>query len=294
MLVKGSQANVFALRTIVSHASAQPSLLTWLAIAARRKLILHTWRDGEYASSTEVAIAHQARSIAFPAADDAHQQLILLGFSTGSYGIISSLDTSPSAVEVPALTPTSSTGLGLRSMVGGMGGIGRVERNLVIGLGSSKRGGEAMVVDHGHGIVVTVEKDRLIPQHQLVLETLGEGADLACASPFLLSTSPSSIAVHSVQSLRPIQMIVLSAPGRLTAAPGGALLLGENGTIRQVKMRRWKDQIDELIALGEYEECLEYLSGEEGKVIDDNVCSSALRMSPQSMADLKGEIVRNS
>jgi len=163
-----SQANVFALDSSVQSSYTSrgntpiPIVVTYLAVACRRKLVLFSWRDSQWCEPKEIGLPHQVRSMTFPAANQ-----LVLGYSDASYGkllipainskdqlTLSELFTSESLASAAQAATShanesqkNSLALGLGGLGGlalktggymGLGGIGRVTKNQVLSTGKGE------------------------------------------------------------------------------------------------------------------------------------------------------------
>lgn len=301
-----NQASLFALHSYVKPAAADESapaaIVTTLATAARRRLILFRWQDGDWQEPAEVTLPHQTRSLTYMT-----PSTLVLGLSDGSYAKVNIRNlTNPSLTSLPiadmipkrstsqgALGQSSASSLsaggafsgglgGLASRTGGYMGLGgKLAKNQV--LSASK--GELFVFKEGQGLLLPADG----PAKEVHFDAEPESIQLIPPFAVLANPAPSpSLQVCASATLEVLQTIACSQPVRLltSAAPlKMPLLLAINNDVFLYPMVSYPNQLEELLSQGQYASALALINGVEDPILADR----AVQMrKAQSLVALQG------
>ncbi|KIY68727.1 hypothetical protein CYLTODRAFT_436489 [Cylindrobasidium torrendii FP15055 ss-10] len=267
-----------------------PTLITYLVVGCRRKVVIYTWKDGEAQDVKEAPLPHSPRTITFMSSDK-------LCFAYAPDYAIFDMNTLTATELVLPAPSTTATALGtLTGLTGYMTlGLGAKAKPVVIQLNDA----ETVVFKDNEGYFLTADGKEARPA-SMVLPTIPE--DIAYVKPYLFNVFPpatiplnggetahptSVLQIRSSLSLQPAQTIpfpfrhpsttsttpLLNATIRvLTPTPAAksplylittptdrATTTAEGSTIWRFDIKPWSDQIDELVASENYGEALSLL-----------------------------------
>lgn len=227
-----------------------PVLVTTLAVPCRRRLVLFSWRDGEWMEPREVALPHQARSLCFPT-----PLKIFIGYSTGDYAtvalpspigggdatapslsesfvppVIAAIGTAAASTAPTAADTSSLTGsFGLSSLAAKTGSLvslgltsGKVSRNTVLKVGNPNA--EVLAVKDGLATFMTADGRLSRPTAGAGIVYASAPDETAVVGPYVVSVlnvpTGASLQVNSVPSLSTVQTVRL--PARAESKPGSS------------------------------------------------------------------------
>ncbi|KEI41687.1 uncharacterized protein L969DRAFT_85502 [Mixia osmundae IAM 14324] len=279
-------------------------LWTTLAVTCKRRLLLLRWRDGQWQEPLELSLPHQVRSMTFP-----NPETLFLGYSTQTYGLVKLRPNSKS--NQPLLSEVNLSGLMANATAGqsatlglgglaiktagytGIGGIGRVQRNLT----ATIRQDEMLIVQDDQGYLVDPQGKRL-RSHSLAFPAAPD--HIESCSPYFLSALPASapaklntpgLAVYTLETFSLVQSLTLpnsaSKPEEikaLAASSGQRPLLyalsiatdsqggrGSRTRLWQITMSSWSSQLDQLTRQGDYQEASALLGSLDQSVLPDKM-----------------------
>lgn len=289
-----SQANLFSAYSYVKPAAASgepAAMMTSVAIAARRRLILLRWHDAQWLPPTDVALPHQARSLAYMT-----PSTLVFGFSDGSYAKLALRDynnlhlaelpisdlfnkkhASAASAAAAASHAGSTGGLGsfggLALKTGGYMGLGgRVAKNDVL----SAAKGDLLAVKEAQGVLLAShgparechfdhDPDHIMMAPPYVIAALPSPAEAA----------PSQIRVYSSTSMQLLQSLPVSqsdaALKLLTSASPAKLpiIAAAGNDVYLYSMVSYPKQITSLLSSGQYGTALTLINNIEEPILQD-------------------------
>ncbi|KAA1467551.1 hypothetical protein DENSPDRAFT_832639 [Dentipellis sp. KUC8613] len=325
ILAKAKAAFSFAVHTTVLHllpngnpltpsdaefgsSKSVPTMVTYLVVGCRRKLVVYSWRDGEAQEAKEATLPHSARTIAF-----LNHDIVCLAYPA-EY-VLFSLDTM-SAFEISAPMTTSLSGSGItKGALSGLGGY------MTLGLGSkgkpcavAVRDSEVLIAKDNTGIFIGTNGK---PSRDAQIDWPAPPEDVAVVKPYIFSILPAGtvpvaqggvahpqpsfipspvIQIRSSISLKPSSTLPFPFPSSpsisATAANSSIRLLtpspaaksplfvvttpndrtaaaNEGCTVWKFTMKGWGEQVDELVEAEQYTEALSLLDTLDPAVLPD-------------------------
>ncbi|KAI0322535.1 vacuolar sorting protein 39 domain 1-domain-containing protein [Amylostereum chailletii] len=164
-----------------------PTVVTYLVVGCRRKLVVYSWKDGEPQDVSEAVLPHSARTIAF--LDD---KVMSLSYSPTDH-VLFSLDTmSTSEITIPPVASSSATTIGGMGM-GSLSGFGGY---MTLGLGAKDkpcvtnvRQGEVLLAKDNEGVFIGVDGKPTRPRR---IDWPAPPQELAFVKPYVFSIFPPS------------------------------------------------------------------------------------------------------
>ncbi|THH09023.1 hypothetical protein EW145_g2303 [Phellinidium pouzarii] len=308
----------------VGKSTGVPTVVTYLVVGSQRKLVVHSWRDGEAQEIKEAQLPHSARVITFV------KPTVLCLAYTATEHVLFYLDTMSTAeLTIPVNMPFSTS-------AGGYG------RNALTGLGGYMTLGLAA---KAKPLAVVVGEDVLIPKDNAGMFFSSDGKakqdslfwnappeDITYVKPYVLSiqstgtipstsiSAPSSaptgpngfiqapvLQIQSSITLQHVQFMVLpnarslaSTLRLLTSSPAAKAPVfavstpvdrnaaaSEGSTLWLLKMRTWGEQIDELIEDESYPEALSLLESIDEVTLPDKSLRRAKIRSLNAISQFK-------
>ncbi|KAK0193482.1 vacuolar sorting protein 39 domain 1-domain-containing protein [Armillaria mellea] len=260
-----------------------PTLITYLVVGCRRKVVIYTWRDGEAQEAKEAPLAHSARAMSFMT-----NECICFAYSPTEYAVFNMSSMTAVDVTMPITTSTTASGMGAFSGLTGY---------MTLGLGAKAKPSVAQI-DEDNTLVF---KDPFVKPY--IFSVLPAGTVPAPESTSDQHQNPNFypttvLQIRSSLTLRPTQTIsypfippVTPPTGTtpqnasvrlLTASPVSKSPLylvttptdrsaaaAEGSAIWQFSMKPWSEQIDELILSCQYSDALTLVDTIDPKILPD-------------------------
>ncbi|GBE87785.1 Vacuolar morphogenesis protein [Sparassis crispa] len=162
-----------------------PSVVTYLAVGCRRKIVLYSWKDGEPQDVQEATLPHSPRSMTF-----LNNNVICFGYMPTDFAVFSIKTFSTIEFTAP-LSPTTS-GVGISTK--GMGALSGLGGYMTLGLGAKARpclinisDNEALVAKDNNGIFLGLEGK---VTRSTNIDWPAPPEDLAFVKPYIFSIMP--------------------------------------------------------------------------------------------------------
>ncbi|KAG8887443.1 Vacuolar morphogenesis protein 6 [Tulasnella sp. 332] len=117
-----------------------PSVITYLAVGCRKKIVIYTWKDGQSQDVKELALPHSPRSIVF-----ATPNVLVLSYTAADHVVLKLPVMSVTELAMPVPPPAGSAGLGAMSK----GALSGLSGYMTLGLGAKAKPAVFRVSDDG-------------------------------------------------------------------------------------------------------------------------------------------------
>ncbi|KAF7725188.1 Vacuolar morphoproteinsis protein 6 [Apophysomyces ossiformis] len=247
-LGKTKGANLFAIQTMVEMSPEEkvPMLITRLAVAARKKLLVFVWQDSQFHETKELNIPDRIKAMAWVGTTK-----ICLGFSS-EYALMD--------VEADQLTelfaPTGPVESGPLSTISTLNNL----YNMSIG----SRGGKPMVTKIPNNEMILARDHVSIflgldgtPTRKFGIEWSGAPEQMGYSYPYVIAILPKHVEVRNIQTLKLVQQIELSNARFLNQ--GKLVYVASHNQIWRLTPFSFSTQIDQLVEKHEYEEAVSLL-----------------------------------
>ncbi|KAK0495160.1 hypothetical protein EDD18DRAFT_1170925 [Armillaria luteobubalina] len=320
VLAQAKAAFSFTIHSFTQHFDAEgkpsqpdvktiPTLITYLVVGCRRKVVIYTWKDGEAQEVKEAPLAHSARAMTFMT-----NECICFAYSPTEYAVFNMSSMTAVDVTMPITTSTTASGMGAFSGLTGY---------MTLGLGAKAKPSVAQI-DEDNTLVFKDHEGYFIghdgrPSKIGSIEWPAPPEEIAFVKPYIFSVLPAGtvpapeptsdqhqnpnfypttvLQIRSSLTLRPTQTIsypfippvtsTASTPQNasvrlLTASPASKSPLylvttptdrtaaaAEGSAIWQFCMKPWSEQIDELILSCQYSDALTLVDTIDPKILPD-------------------------
>ncbi|KAF9647158.1 hypothetical protein BDM02DRAFT_3170498 [Thelephora ganbajun] len=316
-LSKAKAAFSFTLHTSVQHvpppgkspAIPVPTVVSYLVVACRRKLVIYLWEDGEPQEVQEIPLPHSPRTMSFM-----NDDMIAFAYSLTEHAIFSLKTMTPVDITLPATTTTT-----------GMGAFSGLTGYMTLGLGAKAKPSllavkesEVLIVKDNVGHFLNTDGSPSRPER---IDWPAPPEETALIDPYVFAVLPpgtvpseqtdgvtpsfipssvvqvrSSISFANVQTVPFPPLPAGAAPTAsnysirlLTSSPSSKSPLymirspidrnaatAQGSTIWRVYMKSWGEQIDELVVAGSYLDARSLLDILDVAVVSDKVQRRAL------------------
>ncbi|KAI0067184.1 hypothetical protein BV25DRAFT_1959388 [Artomyces pyxidatus] len=202
-LLKAKTAFSFGINTSVQHvypdgtiadssnpvtgkAAAVPTVLTYLVVGCRRKLVVYAWKDGEAQDVKEAALPHSARTITF-----LNHDVVCLAYSQTEH-ILFSLATMMT-IEISTVPTPSNSATAMSNM--GMGALTGLGGYMTLGLGAKGKPcatnvneSEVLIAKDNDGLFVGSDGK---PSRSTRIDWPAPPEDIAFVKPYIFSILPA-------------------------------------------------------------------------------------------------------
>ncbi|KDQ57202.1 hypothetical protein JAAARDRAFT_58670 [Jaapia argillacea MUCL 33604] len=325
-LSKAKAAFSFAIHSVIQHIAPDgkilrpgsgdfdkvkpvPTLVTFLVVGCRRKLVIYSWKDGEAQDAKEVVLPHSPRFMAFYG-----DKAICLAYSPTEYALYSMENSSLTEITTPLSGVAAVTGASAFS---------GLSSYMTLGLGSKAKpcvakisDEEVLIAKDNSGFFIAF--DGKLARNSTV-DWPAPPEELAYVKPYIFATLPPGsvpmpsdnssttvvsgpsfiqtpvIQIRSAISLSPVQTLPFpfepSAPSPpssthiirlMTSSPSSKsplllvttptdrnLAASEGSSIWLFRMKSWAEQVDELVEAGSYPEALALLDTIDQALLTD-------------------------
>lgn len=265
-LLKTRNATTFAVTTDISKDSATgiPEIISRLAVAVKRRLLLWSWHDSEYSQDvTEIALPESIRTLTWASATN-----IICGMNSG-YVIVDVINQTtdevvgPGAIGGAAGAQGGRFGVGSASM-GYMGLGGYVPKPLATKLAD----GELLLVKDVNSLFITSDGNPVIEKKQIPWAQAPDA--IGYSYPYILalqSPAKGALEVRNPDTLTLLQSITLPNASQLHFPPPGVSLphagkgfyVMSDRCIWGMGATDYNSQVDELVEKGEHDEAISLL-----------------------------------
>ncbi|KAI9010949.1 CNH domain-containing protein [Phycomyces nitens] len=253
-LQKTKGANLFAIQTMVEMSPEEriPVLITRLAVAVRKKLLVFVWKDTAFDETKELNIPDRIKAMAWVGTTK-----ICLGFST-EYALMdveAGQLTELFAPTGPAEGGPMSTLTGLYNMYGSRGGkpmVTKIPNNEIL-----------LARDH---VSIFLGLDGT-PTRKVGIEWSGFPEQIGYSYPYVIAILPKHVEVRNIQTLALVQQIELSSARFLNQ--GKLVYVASSSQIWRLTPFSFSTQIDQLVDKHEYEEAVSLLDQIDAVLIDN-------------------------
>ncbi|CCL98167.1 uncharacterized protein FIBRA_00161 [Fibroporia radiculosa] len=168
------------------QAKEVPTVVTYLAVGCKRKIVIYSWRDGEPQDAQETPLPHSPRAIAFLGTD-----VLCFGYSVSDYALFSLRTSTMTELTMPVASAPSVSGISNMGM-GALSGLGGY---MTLGLGTKTRPcvirvqeGEVLVAKDNNGVIVGTEAKS---NRKEQIDWPAPPDELAFIRPYVFSVLPS-------------------------------------------------------------------------------------------------------
>ncbi|KAI7867673.1 CNH domain-containing protein [Spinellus fusiger] len=252
-LQKTKGANVMAIQTMVEISQERiPILMTRLAVAVRKKLLVFVWKDTEFDETKELNLPDRIKAMAWVGTTK-----ICLGFSNEyclmdvEAGQLTELFSSTGSAEGGAM----STLTGLYNLYGARGGkpmVTKIPNNEIL-----------LARDH---VSIFLGLDGT-PTRKVGIEWSGFPEQIGYSYPYVIAILPKHVEVRNIQTLALVQQIELSGARFLNQ--GKLVYVASNSQIYRLTPFSFSTQIDQLVEKHEYEEAVSLLDQIDAVLVEN-------------------------
>ncbi|KLO10830.1 hypothetical protein SCHPADRAFT_906559 [Schizopora paradoxa] len=185
-----------------------PTVVTYLVVGCRRKLVVYSWRDGEPQDVKEAPLPHSARTIAF-----VRPSVLCLAYSATEHVMffLETMSTAELTLPVGNVPTSSSIGIGMNALTG-LGGF------VTLGMAAKAKplittvGDEVLIPKDNSGLLLGA--DGKAKQTGIVWH--GPPEDLAFVKPYVISILPAgTVPATSIPDASPL----ITGPNGLVTVP---------------------------------------------------------------------------
>ncbi|CAG8539118.1 8928_t:CDS:10, partial [Acaulospora morrowiae] len=248
-LSKTRGANLFAIDTqIVISEGEIPTIVTRLAVAVRRKLLVLTWEDTEFTNTKELSLPDRVRAMAWVSSDK-----ICLGLAT-EYAL---MDISTGALTA-LFSPSSAHGGASFSYMGMIGS--KVTKPMVTKLPND----EILLAKDNVSIFVGLDGN---PTRRAGIDWSATPEDIGYSYPYLIAILPKHVEVRNIMTQTLVQTVEL--PQARFINKGKYLYVASYNSVWRFISLNFEKQIDQLVAQYQYEEAISLTKQIESILLDD-------------------------
>ncbi|KAJ2960262.1 hypothetical protein NQZ79_g4423 [Umbelopsis isabellina] len=245
-LGKTKGADLFTLQTLVemNEEDGIPMLMTRLAVAVRKKLLIFVWKDTEFHETKELNIPDRIKAMAWVGSTK-----ICLGFS-GEYALMD--------VETKELTE-------LFAPSGPPDGSGPMSTlNSLYNMSIGSRGGKPLVTKIPNNEML-LAKDHIsiflgldgTPTRKVGIEWTGVPEEMGYSYPYVVAILGKAVEVRNIQTQALVQQIEL--PNAKILNQGKLLYIASGTQIWRLTPYSLAAQVDQLVEMGEFKEAVSLL-----------------------------------
>ncbi|KAJ1922601.1 Vacuolar morphogenesis protein 6 [Tieghemiomyces parasiticus] len=264
-----------------------PTLVSRVAVAVRRRLLVFTWKDAEFAGVQQFTVPDRVRTLAWATATQlclglGRAEYHLLPLATGTLTELLGPDTVGFATSSGASVFSSATGAGAgRNNLSKWGSMGfGVLSSMTLGASGTDdpdrpvAGSDALVAKLPNDEIL-VNRDRqtlrvgLHPtpsQKSDMVWTVGP-LILGYAYPYVIALSGRHVEVRNLDTTALVQQLDLPAPAERITGGKALYLLGAHTVWRLIALP-YQVQVAQLLARHEYVEALSFVDQSEGILVD--------------------------
>ncbi|KAG0343692.1 Vam6/Vps39-like protein [Podila humilis] len=246
-----------------------PQVITRLAVAVRRKMIVFTWQDSEFMETKEFSIPEKVKTVEWIGTQKLcmgfDNEYALMDCKTGDLTPLFS-PTSPSLQGALGATfeNTLSTLNNLSSMAtGGLMGFGsKPGKPLITRLPND----EILLGKENSSISVGVDG---MPKRKHGIEWSGTPVELGYSYPYAVAILPRQIEIRNIETRALVQSADMPQARLLTQ--GKLLYIASSTEVWRLIPNSFPQQLDELVQKEEYEEAISLINQIEPVLLDESV-----------------------
>ncbi|KAG0012682.1 Vam6/Vps39-like protein [Podila clonocystis] len=246
-----------------------PQVITRLAVAVRRKMIVFSWQDSQFIDTKELQIPGIVKTVEWIGTQNLcmgfDNEYVLMDCNTGHWKPLFS-PTSPSLQGALGATfeTTLSTLNNLSSMAtGGLMGFGsKPGKPLITRLPND----EILLGKENSSISVGVDG---MPKRKNGIEWSGTPVELGYSSPYAVAILPRQIEIRNIETRALVQSADMPQARLLTQ--GKLLYIASSNEVWRLIPYSFPQQIEELVQKEEYEEAISLINQIDPVLLDESV-----------------------
>ncbi|KAI8067557.1 CNH domain-containing protein [Gongronella butleri] len=262
-LGKTKGANLFTVQTMVEMTDDQiPQLVTRLAVAVRKKLLVFVWKDTEFFETKEWPIPDRVKAMAWVG-----NVKICLGFSS-EYALMQ-VDKGELTELFGPMADSSQNGAPLSSNASAMSTLNSLY-NMSLGF----RGGKPMVTKIPNNEMLLARDNISIflgldgtPTRKVGIEWTGTPEQIGYSYPYVIAILPKHVEVRNIQSLALVQQIDLASAKFLNQ--GKLVYVATTSQIWRLTPFSFSSQLDQLVEKHAYEEAVSLLEQIDAVLVEN-------------------------
>ncbi|KAF9334368.1 Vam6/Vps39-like protein [Podila minutissima] len=246
-----------------------PQVITRLAVAVRRKMIVFSWQDSEFMDTKEFAIPDRVKTVEWIGT-----QKLCMGFDN-EYALMDC----KTGVLTPLFSPTSP------SLQGALGATFETTLSTLNNLSSMATGGlMGFGSKPGKPLITRLPNDEILlgkenssisvgvdgmPKRKNGIEWSGTPVELGYSYPYAVAILPRQIEIRNIETRALVQSADMPQARLLTQ--GKLLYIASSNEVWRLIPYSFPQQIEELVQKEEYEEAISLINQIEPVLLDESV-----------------------
>ncbi|KAG0044852.1 Vam6/Vps39-like protein [Gryganskiella cystojenkinii] len=247
-----------------------PRVVTRLAVAVRRKIIVFSWQDSEFSDTKEYTIQDRARTMEWVGT-----QNLCLGFDS-EYALMDCESSDITPLFSPSSPSTAQGALGstLESTLNTLNNYTSLATGGLMGFGS-KPGKPLITRLPNNEILLGKENSSIsvgvngMPKRKHGIEWSGVPEELGYSHPYAVAILPRHIEIRNIETRALVQSAEMPHARLLTQ--GKLLYIASTNEVWRLIPESFPQQVEELVQKEQYEEAISLITQIEAVLLDESV-----------------------